>query len=88
MRARFCEGTPNPTRQDLLAWEIASRPSERLTEPYEKEGLLWLRDVGMKLDNQERLVGVCPYMTWQTLDNPSYNALNDAGASCPLEPLC
>lgn len=88
MRAQFCGRAPNPTRQDLLSWESQSRPAERLSEPSDKDGLLWLRDVGVRLDDDERLVGVCPYMTWQALDSPGSDALDNAGASCPLEPLC
>lgn len=88
MRGQFCGNSSSPTRQELLAWESESRPAERLGEPYDKDGLLWLRDVGVKLDDGDRLVGVCPYMTWQALDNPSSDALDNAGASCPLEPLC
>lgn len=88
MRDQFCSNSTGPTRQELLAWESESRPANRLGERYDKDGLLWLRDVDVKLDDGNRLVGVCPYMTWQALDSPTSDALDNAGASCPLEPLC
>lgn len=88
MRSQFCGNSNSPTRQELLAWESESRSAERFSEPYDKDGLLWLRDIAVKLDDGSRLVGVCPYMTWQALDSPSSDALDSAGASCPLEPLC
>jgi hypothetical protein len=88
MRAEFCRNTPNPTRAELLSWESMSRPAERLSEPHDKDGLLWLRDIGVKLDANERLVGVCPAMTWQALDGPELDVWDNAGENCPLEPLC
>jgi hypothetical protein len=88
MRAHFCESDPAPARSALLSWEAATRPEVRRREPYAKDGLLWLRDLGIKLDADDRLVGVCSYMTWQYLDRPRGDALDDPGENCPLERLC
>lgn len=89
MRTRFCKDTPRPARADLLSWEKASRPAGALdAEPFDKDGLLWLRDVGVKLDGGGRLEGVCLHLTWQTLDQPGMEALDRPGDMCPLEALC
>jgi len=86
MRAEFCADNPRPERAALLAWEASTR-GDRWGEPYDRDGLLWLRDVGVKLDAGGRLEGVCPSMTWQMLDHPNPRELDEPGA-CPLEPLC
>lgn len=88
MRGRFCASDPHPNRADVLSWESATRPRNEAGEPFVKNGLLWLRSAAVKFDANDRLVGVCPYVTWQTLDKPDSAALDNAGDRCPLEPLC
>jgi len=88
MRAHFCPGNATPDRAALLLWESSTRPPEDMSEPYDKDGLLWLRDAGVKLDSGGRLMGICPYMTWQSLERPNSADLDSAGEACPLEPLC
>lgn len=88
MRQKFCEATPNPTRDELLTWERDTRPADRLSAPFDKDGLIWLRDVAVKLDDETRLEGVCLFMTWQSVDAPGSEELDHPADSCPLEPLC
>lgn len=84
LRAHFCPGQPAPGRAEVAAWALATEPT---AEPYEKDGLLWVRDLGVRFDDAG-LEGVCLYLTWQNLDRPAGPALDAAGQFCPLEPLC
>lgn len=88
MRGHFCPDTPAPDRASLLAWEAATRPADRQSDPFEKEGLLQLRDLAVRIGPDDRLAGVCLYQTWQILNEPSGADLDRAGEACPLEPLC
>lgn len=88
MRAHFCPHDPTPDRAALLAWEASTRPGDRLGEPFDKDGLLHLRDLEVRIDANGRLAGVCLYQTWQVLDEPNPADLNRASEACPPEPLC
>jgi hypothetical protein len=88
MREHFCPHERSPTRAALLAWEASVRPAEQLSEPFDKDGLLWLRATGIKLDAEERVVGVCLPQTWGLLEDVRGHDFDRAGELCPLEPLC
>ncbi|MEZ5958460.1 MAG: hypothetical protein R3C27_14755 [Hyphomonadaceae bacterium] len=90
MRRHFCPDTPAPTRVMLLQWEAEIRDPERLSEPFEKDGLLWfgIGGVGLKFDAEDRLLGVCLAHIWGSLQQPPLSDLDRAGERCPLEPLC
>jgi hypothetical protein len=90
MREHFCARDPSPTRAALLAWERSVRPADQLSEPFDKDGLLWLGagGTGIKFDSEDRLVGVCLSQTWGLLEDARGADLDRAGELCPLEPLC
>ena len=88
MRDHFCPHNPSPARAELLAWEASVRSAERLSEPFYKDGLLWIRAAGVKLDAEERPVGVCLPQAWGLLEDAPNRDLDRAGELCPLEPLC
>jgi hypothetical protein len=90
MRQHFCPHDAAPTRAALLAWEASARTSETASEPFAKDGLLWIGggDVGVKLDAHDRLAGICLSQTWQALNDVPLRAYGRAGELCPLEPLC
>ena len=90
MREHFCPHDPSPTRAALLTWEARVRPADRLSAPFDKDGLLWLGagDTGVKFDAEQRLVGVCLAQTWGLLEDARGHDLDQAGELCPLEPLC
>lgn len=87
MRAHFCPSNPNPDRAALLSWE-ASQEGGMPSEPFEEDGLLWLSDLGVKLDEGGRLQGVCLTHAWGMLEDPNSTAQDRAGEFCPHEPLC
>jgi len=91
MRAHFCPETPAPDRAAVLAWEAAARAPDILSEPYESSGLVHLGGapgIGLKFGADDRLDGVCLGQAWRALEAPSLAERDDAGAHCPLEPLC
>lgn len=90
MREHFCPHDPSPTRDALLAWEASVRPSQQLSEPFDKDGLLWLGvdRTGIKFDASDRLAGVCLSRAWFALDHAPLQDEDRAGELCPLEPLC
>ena len=88
MRAHFCQASPAPDREAVLAWKVEADTPAQSGEPFDKDGLLWLDAVGVKFDQEGRLVGVCLPQTWGLLDNPPISAEDRAGEMCPLEPLC
>lgn len=88
MRTHFCPSEPAPDRATLLAWERATRAPGHTTDPFEKDGLLWLDHVAVKLDANDRVVGICQPQTWGALDPPSHSAADEPSQSCPLERLC
>jgi hypothetical protein len=85
MRTHFCRTNPAPDRADLLAWD-ASRDAS--SNPFDKDGVLWLTDVSVKFDEDGRLQGVCLPQTWGMLEDPELSQQDRAGEFCPLEPLC
>lgn len=89
MRAHFCPHDPSPTRAALLQWELDTRSPDRLSDSFDKDGLLWfgVGGVGLKLDAEDRLLGVCLPQTWGLLEDAPHD-LDRAGELCPLEPLC
>lgn len=48
---------PDATREDVIA---AARASEPDSEPFEKEGFLWIDRIGLRFDDAGRLVEVRP----------------------------
>lgn len=88
MRQKFCPADPTPSRQAVLSWEKETSGNKSNSEPFEKSGMLWLRDVGIKFDAEDRLAGVCLNSSWQLFDGPDGDRLENAGQFCPVEPLC
>ena len=66
------------------------RAPQTASGPFDKDGLLWIGsgDVGVKLDADDRLAGICLSQTWQALDDVPSREFDQAGELCPLEPLC
>lgn len=87
MRAHFCPANPSPDRAALLSWE-ASQEGGMPSTPFDKDGVLWLSDLGVKLDESGRLEGVCLSQAWGMLEDPDTSMQDRAGEFCPLEPLC
>lgn len=85
MRAYFCPSNPSPDRAELSTWAV-SRDAN--ANPYDKDGLLWIDDVGVKFDESDRFQGVCLPQTWGMLEDPDLSIQDRAGEFCPLEPLC
>jgi hypothetical protein len=88
MRAHFCPSNPAPDRAALLDWNKSQGASGLYSEPFDKDGLFWLSDVGVKLDEGGRLQGVCLAHAWGALEDPPLRLQDRAGQFCPLEPLC
>ncbi|MGE0741448.1 MAG: hypothetical protein AB7O98_08910 [Hyphomonadaceae bacterium] len=86
MRAQFCPDEPAPRRDALIAW--AAQQGGYPSDPFEKDGLLWLSDVAVKLDAEGRLEGVCLVEAWGLANDPRLADEEEAGVNCPLDPLC
>lgn len=85
IRAHFCPSNPSPDRAEVSAWAV-SRDAN--SNPYDKDGLLWIDDVGVRFDESDRFEGVCLPQTWGMLEEPNPPMQDRAGGFCPLEPLC